>query len=116
MSKSKKSAAVAPNYSKEQEQIIRDHAPMNLEKARVLAAQFDKSVQSVIAKCYHLEVEYTAAEKAAKRPTKQTKSDLVARIAKDIDRNVDGLEKATTRALLNLINGIEHLVHADASE
>lgn len=114
MSKSDKGKAVSPNYSKEQEQVIRDNAPMNLEKAKVLAEQFGKSVQSVIAKCYHLEVDYQAAEKPVKRQTKLTKSDLVAKIAKHLDRNVDGLDKATTKALLAVINGIEHLKHVEA--
>jgi hypothetical protein len=100
----------AKNYSVEQEQIIRDSAPLNLAKAKVLAVQFGKSYQSIISKCGHLGVKYNTMPAPTKKPVKATKADVVRLIEKATDRDCDGLEKATMRALLNVFNGIQHLI------
>lgn len=104
--------ATEKNYSKEQEQILKDNAPMNLEKARALEEAVGHSWSSIIAKCKHLGVEYISKPKPTKKVAKVTKAELAAQIAERLDRNLDGLDKAPAKALVNLINGIDHLTKA----
>jgi len=110
MNTSVKPSSVAVNYTKEQEKIISDSAPMNWEKAQVLAEQFGKTAQSVVSKCKSMDVEYICKPAPVKKAKETTKVELVARIAKMVDRDCDGLEKATRSVLLKLENGIKHLM------
>jgi len=103
--------AAVPNYSKAQEARIIESAPVNLAIAKELALEFGKSYQSVISKCGNLDVEYIKKAPAAKKVAKETKEQLVALVSKLIDRDCAGLEKATSKALVQLINGIQHVAH-----
>jgi len=98
--------AKAPNYSDEQIAAIVAASPLNLDKAKALAAEFGKSYRSVIAKAKTLEgVEYTSLPPVAKKPTEETKAEIVTSIEAlfaDKCASLFGLEKSTTRALINL--------------
>ena len=60
---------------------IKAAAPLNIEKARELAAEFGLSHRSVISKAKHLDVEYTpAVRKAASKPAGPTKAQTLAAI------------------------------------
>jgi hypothetical protein len=100
----------AKNYSVAQEQRIRDLAPLDYEIAKILAVEFDKSAQSVVSKCKSMDVAYIVKAKPTKKVAKVTKAELVAAIENMIDRDLTGLEKGTSKALLNLGNGIAHLM------
>jgi hypothetical protein len=92
------------NYTPEMVAKIEAAAPLNLSVAKNLAADFGLSHRSVISKAKSLGVEYVKAAPAAKRATGASKSDLVAAIQKATNAdNLDGLEKATARALSNLL-------------
>ncbi len=92
------------NYTPEMIAKIEAAAPLNLSVAKDLAADFGLSHRSVISKAKSLRVEYVKAAPAAKRPTGPSKSDLVAAIQKATNADdLDGLEKATARALSNLL-------------
>ena len=92
------------NYTPEMVAKIEAAAPLNLSVARDLAADFGLSHRSVISKAKSLGVEYVKAAPAAKRPTGPSKADLVAAIQKATNADdLDGLEKATARALSNLL-------------
>lgn len=92
------------NYTPEMVAKIEAAAPLNLSVAKDLAADFGLSHRSVISKAKSLGVEYVKAAPAAKRPTGASKSDLVAAIQKATNADdLDGLEKATARALSNLL-------------
>jgi len=103
-----------PNYSKEQEQAIIDSSPLCLETAKALGASFTpaKSYRSIIAKAKSLDCEYISKPPPAKKVAKVTKQELVDIIAKSLDRDLNGLEKATSSALVAVINGIDHLTKA----
>lgn len=103
--------SVVPNYTKEMEQAIIDASPLNMETAKALGESFDppKSMRSVIAKAKSLKVPYISKPVPTKKVAKVTKSELVNQIEKTLDRKLEGLEKATSRALLDLINGIDHI-------
>ena len=92
------------NYTPEMVAKIEAAAPLNLSVAKDLAADFGLSHRSVISKAKSLGVEYVKAAPAAKRPTGASKADLVAAIQKATTADdLDGLEKATARALSNLL-------------
>ena len=92
------------NYTPEMVAKIEAAAPLNLSVAKDLAADFGLSHRSVISKAKSLGVEYVKAAPAAKRATGASKSDLVAAIQKATNADeLDGLEKATARALSNLL-------------
>lgn len=113
MNKSDKGSAVTPNYSKEQVQILIDSAPFDWDKAKELAEQFGKSPQSIVSKALSLELDYIRKPKPTKKVSKLTKAQLVEQIESKIDRKLDGLDKTTTRVLLDLINGIDHILVPD---
>ena len=83
-------------------------APLNLAKAKDLAADVGLSQRSVISKAKHLGLGYDATPKAAKK-IRSSKADTVAAIAKAVDCSVDdldGLANAKTSALSNLLMNI----------
>ena len=80
-------------------------APLNLDKAKDLAADFGLSHRSVISKAKHLGLDYVVAPKAAKK-IRGSKADTVAAIAKAISvdpADLDGLSLAKGAALNNLL-------------
>ena len=83
-------------------------APLNLDKAKDLAADFGLSHRSVISKAKHLGLDYIVAPKAAKK-IRSSKADTVDAIAKALARDpndLDGLALAKGAALDNLLMNI----------
>ena len=83
-------------------------SPLDLAKAKDLAADFGLSHRSVISKAKHLGLDYVPATKAAKK-IRASKADTVAAIAKAVDMPVDeldGLALAKGSALNNLLMNI----------
>ena len=94
-------------YTPAMEQAIRAAAPLNLAKAKQIAADFPaiKSHMSVITKARHMGVEYVKAAPAPKREVGDTKADIVAAIRKGAglpDREGD-LTKAELSTIMMLI-------------
>ena len=72
---------IMSNYTTKMIEQIKAAAPLNIEKARELAAEFGLSHRSVISKAKHLDVEYTpAVRKAASKPAGPTKAQTLAAI------------------------------------
>lgn len=88
----------------------------NLASAKLFAAKFGKSYQSVIAKIKNLDLAYDKKPAPRKKAVQTTKVELVALIQKRLDRNLDGLEKSTRGALLLLINGLDHAIPVKSAE
>ena len=83
-------------------------APLNLDKAKDLAADFGLSHRSVISKAKHLGLDYIVAPKAAKK-IRSSKADTVDAIAKAINVDadaLDGLALAKASALNSLLMSI----------
>ena len=76
-----------------------------------LAAEFDKSSRSVIAKLSALGV-YVAAVKATKRPAQVRKADLVARIEEDLGVEFVSLSKAGFQDLVKLQARVKTLTNS----
>ena len=79
-----------------------------------LAAEFDKSARSVIAKLSALGV-YVAAVKATKRPAQVRKADLVARIEEDLGVEFVSLSKAGFADLEKLQARVQTLTNSVVS-
>ena len=79
-----------------------------------LAAEFDKSARSVIAKLSALGV-YVAAVKATKRPAQVRKADLVARIEEDLGVEFVSLNKAGFADLEKLQARVQTLTNSAVS-
>ena len=70
---------IMSNYTTKMIEQIKAAAPLNIEKARELAAEFGLSHRSVISKAKHLGVEYiSAVRKAASKPAGPTKAQTLA--------------------------------------
>ena len=84
-------------------------APLNLAKAKDLAADFGLSHRSVISKAKHLGLDYTPATKPAKK-IRASKADTVDAIAKAIavdPADLDGLALAKGSALDALLMNLK---------
>ena len=96
------------NYTPAMIAKLQDAAPLDLAKAKDLAADFGLSHRSVISKAKHLGLDYVPATKAAKK-IRASKADTVAAIAKAVDcpvDDLDGLALAKGSALDNLLMNI----------
>ena len=98
------------NYTKAQENEIRELSPISYDVAVVLAEKFGKKLRSVIAKaCSMDKVVYVARERVAKNGSVIVrKAEMVESIAKSLatDENLSGLEKATKASLDALMRSI----------
>lgn len=101
------------NYTDAMVETIAKHAPINLAIARELGKKLGKSYQSIIAKCKTEGIEYVKLAPPSKKVAKVTKAELVAMIEVRLDRTLDGLEKSTSKSLLDLLNGIQHVQHSE---
>ena len=101
-----------PNYSVLQVSQLTAASPVDWEGAKALGLLMDKSPQSIVSKIKNLGLEYTPKPPPRKKAVQDTKIELVASIQKLIDRDLSGLEKASRQAILNLQNGVLHLVPA----
>lgn len=81
--------------------------PLDLVKAKVFAAQFNRSVQSVIAKAKAEGIDYIAKAPAAKRVKGATKPQIVAAIEAKTSAKLEGLEKATASSLGKLLDALQ---------
>jgi len=97
------------NYTAKQVQILRDNAPLNLEIAKSLEESVSHGWRSIIAKCKSAGIEYVSKPAPVKKPHKVTKEELVKLLAKSLDRDLTGLEKAPASAINAVINGVDHL-------
>ena len=96
------------NYTPAMVAKLQAAAPLNLAKAKDLAADFGLSHRSVISKAKHLGLDYVVTAKATKQ-IRSSKADTVAAIAKAVDCSVDdldGLTLAKGSALDNLLMNI----------
>ena len=95
-----------PNYTEAQVKALVKAQPVTLAVAKQFAADWNKSVKSIVAKSVSMGV-YVAAERAERKGAKPTKADLVKAIAKATDSaSLAGLEKAPAVALNNLLMAI----------
>ena len=98
------------NYTKAQENEIRELSPISYDVAVVLAEKFGKKLRSVIAKaCSMDKVVYVARERVAKNGSAIVrKAEMVESIAKSLatDEDLSGLEKATKASLDALMRSI----------
>ena len=94
-----------PNFTAEQEQAIRDAAPMNQAKSEQLAAQFNKTPASVRAKAVRMGVPYERKVATTKTGAPvERKEAIVAELAQLTGANLEGLEKAPKPVLQALRN------------
>lgn len=97
------------NYTPEMEEALRASQPVTFERAVEIAAEFGKTPRSVISKVKSLGLDYVPRVVAPKRPEGKTKVALLAEIAAALKVEataLDGLEKATSRSLANLLKGL----------
>ena len=97
------------NYTPAMVAKLQAAAPLNLAKAKDLAADFGLSHRSVISKAKHLGLGYDVAPKAAKK-IRASKADTVNAIAKAIavdPADLDGLALAKGSALDALLMNLK---------
>ena len=97
------------NYTPAMIAKLQDAAPLDLAKAKDLAADFGLSHRSVISKVKHLGLGYIVAPKAAKK-IRSSKADTVNAIAKAIavdPADLDGLALAKGSALDALLMNLK---------
>ena len=97
------------NYTDEMVAVLNAAAPINYEKAQVLAVELGRGVRSIIAKCKREGIEYVSKPAPAKKKPMPTKADFVYAIAQAVNSDPDelaGLEKATGQGLANLLAAI----------
>jgi len=98
------------NYTKAQEDEMRESSPISYDVAVVLAEKFGKKLRSVIAKACSLDgVVYVARERVTKNGSAVVrKAEMVESIAKSLatDEDLSGLEKATKSSLDALMRSI----------
>ena len=97
------------NYTPAMVAKLQAAAPLNLAKAKDLAADFGLSHRSVISKAKHLGLDYDVAPKAAKK-IRASKADTVDAIAKAIavdPADLDGLALAKGSALDALLMNLK---------
>ena len=96
------------NYTAAQEARIRaaaQNGPLNLESAKALAAEFGggKSYRSVVAKIGRMGLPYAKKLAVSKNGEPiERKENLVSDIARYVPGSLDGLEKASKPALVNI--------------
>jgi hypothetical protein len=98
------------NYTQEQCDFLTAASPFDWEQAKVIGLAMDKSPQSIVAKVGNMKLPYTTKPVPKKKAVQDTKVELVASIQAMIDRDLSGLEKSTRQAILNLQNGILHIL------
>lgn len=101
------------NFTKEQEAALtahaEEHGSVSYEDCKEFAREWGLRYRQVISKVGHMNLPYTAVEKAPKRPRGKTKTEIVAEIAEaaGVEASVlDGLNKATSRSLDNLLGAL----------
>ena len=90
-------------YTPEQEQAVREAAPLTLESAKAVGEKIGMSYRSVIAKAKSLDLEYIAKPKPAPKAKAPTKVELVGELESIFGRSLEGLEKAPKPVLEGMI-------------
>lgn len=90
-------------YTEQMEKVVRDAAPLDLEKAKAVGAEIGMSYRSVIAKAKQLGVEYVAKPAPVRKAKETTKADMVKELEGIFGRDLDGLEKAPKAVLAGLV-------------
>ena len=92
------------NYTSEMVSEMAAQTPLNLEKAKALSVQLNRSVRSIIAKAKREGIDYVSVKPVAKRVKGKTKAELVAVIASKVGADsLEGLEKAPAVTLGKLL-------------
>ena len=92
------------NYTPEMVSEMAAQTPLNLEKAKALSIQLNRSVRSIIAKAKREGIDYVSVKPVAKRVKGKTKAELVAVIAEKVGADsLEGLEKAPAITLGRLL-------------
>ena len=92
------------NYTPEMVSEMAAQTPLNLEKAKALSIQLNRSVRSIIAKAKREGIDYVSVKPVAKRVKGKTKAELVAVIASKVGADsLEGLEKAPAITLGRLL-------------
>jgi len=94
------------NYTEEQIAALRDAAPLDMAKAKILAAQMGKSYRSIIAKAKSEDIEYVAKVAASKRVGGATKKEMIDLLSDKSGvpvAKLEGLEKATAVAIAAIL-------------
>ena len=98
------------NYTPEMERAITEASPLDIAKAKILAAKLERKPRSVIAKAISMGLPYNAAKPVRKDGSAVVrKAELVSAIEKSLDSGAGslvGLEKATRSALDTLLSEI----------
>ena len=101
----------AVNYSPEAIAAIKAAAPLDLAKAKAVAADIGKTYRSVIAKAKSLGLEYVSKPAPAKKPKAETKAEIVGDISTIFGGvSLDGLAKAPASVLNTLRSRITDMV------
>lgn len=94
------------NYTPEQVAMLHaEPTPITYARANELAEEFGKTPASVRAKILSEQIEYERKPTEPKRPTPETKAEIVAAIANHLgvaSKTLNGLDKATVAALNEL--------------
>jgi hypothetical protein len=104
-----------PNYSDEQVALVTAACPLNWEGAKALGLLIGKSPQSIVSKVNNLGLVYVAKPPPRKKAVQATKVELCAEIQKlvnsgDYGMPLEGLEKASRTAILNLLKSLRLIV------
>ena len=92
------------NYTPEMVSEMAAQTPLNLEKAKALSIQLNRSVRSIIAKAKREGIDYVSVKPVAKRVKGKTKAESVAVIASKVGADsLEGLEKAPAVTLGRLL-------------
>lgn len=97
------------SYTPAMENAVRAAAPLNLEKAHQVASEIGVTYRSVIAKAKQLGVEYVAKPAAARKEPTPRKAEYVKAIQIMTGLQLDGLDKAPTKTLVELSDWLANL-------
>ena len=92
-------------YTLNQEQKIRNSAPVNKEIAEKLASEFGVTTRSVISKAISMKVEYHKEEKATAQ-AKVRKAEVVRQIESALGVECNSLVNANAKDLATLLDAV----------
>ena len=97
-----------PEITKEVIAVMEANAPLNMEKATVIAEQFGfDSYRSITASAKRNGIPYENKARVAKNGKPVTnKTELVSAIAEVLNKDLEGLDKATKQSLENLSEAV----------
>ena len=93
-------------YSKQQEMVIRQSAPVDKVIAEKLASQFGVSTRSVISKAISMKVPYIKEERKASKPVVR-KAEVVRQIESALGVQCSSLVNANAKDLATLFDAVK---------